>query len=409
MTIDKIVDNIKTSIVRKYGAQVRIIEKSYLLELLEPHYSSKNNGNGSFDILKGWSIKGKRFPVTYLIVKTVYSIIIGFVSLFYLICSFINWLITGKRSDLRTSPRFNFVVFLFFIVCDIVLIVAILVFFIKGVLFFNPNNHINEKGAVAMYQPCGKEQYLFLFNTAICWANTGIQVMEGDHVQITASGSFFSNIGEQADAALKNRRTRYPRTSVSRDLRRDPLAQKTRKILIYNNKDAFFGSLLVQIKQDYKEYDYSSEKGTIRQINDTLNNKIASFTAWTSGTISLAINDIYLSDSVICQLKKDSAEYVKHLKFDSVAFKTFDEIKLKGKRRDMWFDDNVGEVLINMTISRAHIQNTTYKTSIMPKVFRFLDNTVDSDRFGHRLLLCLLIFVVFLVIDFSIGFVLNKK
>ena len=399
MTIDSIIDNLKSSVIQKTGGKVRINEKSFLLNLVGMRSDDASHKECSFGIFQGWSLKKHRLPLTYFLCHCLTSFLLGIISIVYFIGSLIHFIITGKKRDMKISPRFNFVVFVGVIVVYIMMLISIVVFFIKSVLFFPPNNHINGSGAVVMTQPCGREQYIFLFNTATCWANTGIQVMKGDHVQITASGSFFSNIGEQCNASILNRRTRYPRTSVSRDLRRDPMATYTRALCMYSDSDAVFGSLLYQIKQDYKDFDYTSKRGTIKQLDEPNDENPVSFDVEQPGVINFAVNDMYLSDNVIDRLKRDSAYYIKELNFDSIAFQTFENIKKNNDRREMWFDDNVGEILLNVVVDRANLNSSIISESLLQHSYRFLEDITKREGFVLSLLKFLSYILVFVLLD----------
>ena len=100
--------------------------------------------------------------------------------------------------------RVNFVIFFVSLVFAIVLLLVILSFFIRGVLFFDPSQRINEQGAITMAQPCGSERNVFLYNTGQCWANTGIQVVRGDRVEVTASGAYYGRVADLYHCAKDN-------------------------------------------------------------------------------------------------------------------------------------------------------------------------------------------------------------
>lgn len=398
MTIDSIIDNLKSNIIQKTGGKVRINEKSFLLNLVGMRSEEDIHKDSSFGIFQDWSVKRHRLPLTYFLCHCFTSLFLGIISIIYFWGSLVHLIITGKKRDMRISPRFNFVVFVGVIVVYILMIISIVVFFIKSVLFFSPNNHINGSGAVVMKQPCGREQYVFLFNTATCWANTGIQVMKGDHVKITASGSFFGNIGEQCNASIQNRKTRYPRTAVGRNLPEDSKATYTRDLCMYSESNAVFGSLLYQIKQDYKGFDYTSSLGTIKQLKREDGN-LLSFVAEHPGVINFAVNDMYLSNEVIDKLKKDSAYYKKELNLNYSVFQTLENIKKNNGRREMWFDDNVGEILLNVIVDRADLSSSFISESLLQHSYRFLEDFTKRDGFIFRLLKYLFYILLFILVD----------
>lgn len=410
MTIDSLIENIKNNIIHKTNGKVRINEKSYLLNLLGKREEDEVKATPLKNVFQDFSMKNRRLPMTYCCCYSLTSILTGILYFFYMIGSYLHLLITGEKKDMRVSPRFNFVVFVSFVIVFFLMIVAVVVFYIKSVLFFPPNSHINEYGAVVISQPCGREQYIYLFNTASCWANTGIQVMEGDYVQITASGSFFSNIGEQSRAALLNRKTKYPRTSVSRDLRKDSMATYTRALCMYSEDNAVFGSLLYQIKQDYANFDYTSKGGDVRQLEEPSDDNPVGFYAHKSGVLCFAINDMYLSDAVIDSLIKRKTHYIKELDFDSVAYQTFEQIRKSDSKRDMWFDDNVGEILLNVIVERANLQSSSASNGIMMQhSYRFIEKLLNNFWYNLIHLTFLRYLLVFILIDFILMRPLLKK
>ena len=55
-----------------------------------------------------------------------------------------------------------------------------------------------------MAQPCGSERNVYLYNTGQCWANTGIQVVRGDRVEVTASGAYYGRVADLYHCAKDN-------------------------------------------------------------------------------------------------------------------------------------------------------------------------------------------------------------
>ena len=347
------------------------------------------------------------FPVTRAIVYFLWSCFMGLVFAFY---SAFEWLasrLTGKRKNLRQSIRTNSVILMGGIVATITMIVVMLVFFIKDVLLFPADNHINDYGTVTMAQPCGVEHNVLLVNSSEFWAETGIRVVEGDLVKIAASGAFYGNLVDFHDSALKNRKRRYAPDNFHWKVEDSPsLIQKFKQWVVNEDvvnddtrfcvygrngeRDARYGSLLYQIKGEGEMAavkNCSNEDQVIFQVNP-LKDQAFEFTAEKSGVLCFAINDIYLDDSALVNeiiasdlqkyedFKKDPtkerpllSEYtLSRIEKDSVACVNFRDSVLAGNQ-SMWYDDNIGEILINVNIERKEPGNLL---SFLTKPFRWI-------------------------------------
>ena len=142
MTIDSIIDNLKNDIIQKTGGKVRINEKSFILNLVGMRSEENTHKECSLGIFQDWSLKRHRLPLTYFLCHCFTSLFLGIISILYFIGSLFHFIITGKKRDMRISPRFNFVVFVGVIVVYLMMIISIVIFFIKSVLFFNKVNQL---------------------------------------------------------------------------------------------------------------------------------------------------------------------------------------------------------------------------------------------------------------------------
>jgi len=432
-----------------HNGRIKLTEHSCLLDLLKDNDSDANKDD-KFSCQVNWNDYNKhRFPVTWLMMKFVIFILKCIVFVCYWVASRVRTLLVGKKNekDLSLSPRFNFVLFVAAITGFVSMIVIMLVFFISDILLFNPNTGSNDRGAIAMEQPCGEEHFLYLFNTATCWANTGIKVLEGDEVTVTASGSFYSKIGDMEKSAKNNDTLRYARTYVSHNYHKDPISDSTITLCMYHEKkgkgrnrgEARFGSLLVQVKDDYKEPAYTSSSGKIIQLDTINDGKAPTFTVDTAGVLNFAVNDIYLSDEILDSLIKNHKEMEKLLqddyggKPDSMYAKIAtipnhaesaekgnilsigDSSRLNSffclakKCPTIWFDDNVGEILLNITVVRHSPHSSIFTPMILSKGYRSLQNFVGSSDFCRMSLYGLIAILLWLILDYNVGHYINRK
>lgn len=329
MDINSIIENLKTSIASGSNGRIKLTEHSYLLDMLDDHDAQQYENNRFSRAVTWKDYKDHRFPMTWLVMKFLEFIVKNVIFAFYWITSKFRLLFVGKSNekDLSASPRFNFIIFIAVITLYIVAVITMLIFFFSNILLFNPNSGSNEKGAISIPQPCGEEHYLYLFNTATYWANTGIKVLEGDEVTITASGSFYSNIADMEESAKDNKKMLYQRVFASKSNGNDSTPNATKELCMYyydkkgrkDSLNAHFGSLLVQIKDDYKRPDFTSADGHIFQL-DTIRNGVAPhFVVESPGVLNFAVNDIYLSEQVLKKLIEnyDSLDFLLKTKFSS--------------------------------------------------------------------------------------------
>lgn len=427
MNIKSIIDNIKYSIASDNNGKIVLTESSFLLDLLNDNKTSKKEFMPRFD----WrDFSGHPFPVTRYLLRLILYVVEVLIWLGYWALRLLCLPIVGKKGDkdLSTSPRVNFVIFVSVVVCYIMMIITILIFFVKSVLLFTPNGGINNQGAIVIPQDCGKEHYIYLFNSATCWANTGIKVLEGDEIVISASGSFFGKISLMDSCAVNNSKPQYPRTIISyykRNIERDgedkAKIDSTRQLLMYNNNDdAYFGSLLMLIKEDEEDFLYEYRADAAEQFMQVnfKDDDPPHISVKKSGVLYFAVNDIYLSDSVLSKIKGSDSlreellvEYICYSDSNGdqkmALTDTLDEKLFPLVDRFMWFEDNVGEILLNITIERDILPASSFESPSLAKTYRWLEKKYVS-KSSHFFTYLLLGIIVWLILDRLIGILLRK-
>lgn len=379
MTINSILDNLKYDVTSEQESDMNLTERSALLDMLEEDISKKTleDEPRPFCIIKQEKEKGKkcsRFPILMFLLKCTRMALALPIWLIYYVAKTIRFLVSGKKEDkdLSMSARFNFVLFVGVITFYIVSLIAIFLFFIKSVLFFHPESGMNERGAVMVTQSCGREHYMYLFNTADSWANTGIKVLKGDQIVVTASGSFNSDIESMDLCAKNNSLPGYPRYIVNNNHNALRNSDRTRRFWMYHNKkDARFGSLLMQIKEDHDSLSYNSDENNIQQLNFS-NAWPSRQTVKQSGVLNFAVNDIYLTPKVLNAFGLAS---LNNLKQNDV-----EKMKEKGDSiRALWYYDNVGEVYLNITVIRDRIPQNIPMFGFVVKIYRWLEQVFITE------------------------------
>lgn len=368
MNINKIIEKILSNSIVNTKGDIDVNDNSYLWDIIQnPKESTSKKFSYGTKFSVGDSIKerynssiknNQKYPITCFIYRVIVYLFKLMIWCFYRVASFIRQLFISDKdnkdraTDVSTSPRFNFIVFIATIVTYIVLIVIILSFFIKSVLLFRPDTRINESGAINMPQSCERENYMYLLNSATYWGNSGIKVLKGDEVSITVSGSFFSKIGEMYNSALNNKKPKYERTFVSFDRNKNQqsdtsednkliefyrkfvtLYKKTEKpsdtsehnkLLVANLKypnrhvNDMFGSLLIQIR-DNSEHTPFHLGDIISDTASTSTTVAFHFEAEKSGYLHFAVNDEYITESWFEDSIKPNTEIQSNLDISNIA------------------------------------------------------------------------------------------
>lgn len=389
-----------------------------------------------------------------------------FISCWYLLSDTVTWLWLAlyylaeliasmyrggeeKTPDFRHSVRVNFVLVFIGLTVAVTFVVLMLIFFIKGELFFPKENYINDSGTITMYQPAAQEHNMFLLNSANIWASTGVSVLKGDKVSVTASGSFYGSIADIEESAKYNYRYRYSvnkfrelddsvivkrknQASIERfcvygrdsldwaanyheilkgkaNNKTIPLVEKTKpdlarfenkpqRVTKVNNGDRYpprFGSLLLQI---YGEgmipsfvNDYSGGSPSIIQMPPQNKAEIFEFTANESGVLYVMVNDVYFppedEDFRAGFLSQPERIFRQYYRRDSTL--TFNNGVLSDDSRkrvdsllrvnpSIWYDDNVGEILINISVQRHQPLKMFFPDRFFLKFYRAIEKGLES-------------------------------
>jgi len=282
------------------------------------------------------------------------------------------------------------------IIISIVAIITSLVFFINDVLLFPNNPTINKEGAIIFERSCNRQSVLFLFNPAERWANTGIQLQEGDKIKISYSGGFHSDVSGLEQAAKDNDKPKYEWINFTT---KNKTNEELRKKMLY--KDGDFGSVLYVMASEFGVQDDDSV--FFQQIERGKSIEIAQ-----NGTLYLSVNDIYLTDSITKQYGKmnkiklmdyEKTNHTKFRSYDSISSDDFKNIggrdsidlywdngntvHVSGDKFQMYFknnpnaffNDNLGTILVLIDINRKiEVGFWSWRTSC----YRYAENTING-------------------------------
>lgn len=415
-----------TATTAKTTTNYEVDDRSFLTELLSGTHQTRIENRRDCEILGITPFfdfrKTDKFPVTIFIFRTLWKLMMLLPLCYYKIVSLLAWAFSNRQEKFQSkinSARVNFVMFFCSIVLAIVLLVSTFFFFFNSVLLLDSNQLINDYGTIHMEQPCGIESCVYLYNTAQPWTNTGINIMKGDEVQISASGAFYGRVFDLVNSAKKNETLPFSFINPSViDTSQSLYDTNVVSLCMYNKKDAVFGSLLYQIRKDnesilYDSRDDNDDYPHIIQDNHERNESF-SFTARHSGELYVSINDIYLSDKVLVLLRDMPKKNIEqHLEIEKINDATkiksdmlfnrglnwVKERKPKDKLDTIvenklaklyalvhsdslfhkyWFDDNLGEILLNITVNRNVINNSNVGGSFMSHAYRRIDKFFDK-------------------------------
>lgn len=415
-----------TATTAKTTTNYEVDDRSFLTELLSGTHQTRIENRRDCEILGITPFfdfrKTDKFPVTIFIFRTLWKLMMLLPLCYYKIVSLLAWVFSNRQEKFQSkinSARVNFVMFFCSIVLAIVLLVSTFFFFFNSVLLLDSNQLINDYGTIHMEQPCGIESCVYLYNTAQPWTNTGINIVKGDEVQISASGAFYGRVFDLVNSAKKNETLPFSFINPSViDTSQSLYDTNVVSLCMYNKKDAVFGSLLYQIRKDnesilYDSRDDNDDYPHIIQDNHERNESF-SFTARHSGELYVSINDIYLSDKVLVLLRDMPKKNIEqHLEIEKINDATkiksdmlfnrglnwVKERKPKDKLDTIvenklaklyalvhsdslfhkyWFDDNLGEILLNITVNRNVINNSNVGGSFMSHAYRRIDKFFDK-------------------------------
>ena len=201
----------------------------------------------------------------------------------------------------------------------LIFLVSLAIFLIHDVVLYRNDIAVSRTGALMPRKACQCEQALYLFNTSQLWADTGITLNEGDRVKISVSGAFHSSLPQLVRAARENRRPPYAWLDASAadeqrfvdtdSLREEPgggAGTGRQPSVVAGSEEcivpeARFGAILYQIVPDAEpcSSDHTAA-GFAERVQVLSPDQGREFRPVTrSGTLYLAVNDIYLNDSII--------------------------------------------------------------------------------------------------------------
>ena len=257
-------------------------------------------------------------------------------------------------------------------------IVALLVggvFLIKNILLYNQPPIVTESGSIIPQRSCSREQVIYYFNTSECWSSTGVYLQKGDKIRISQSGGFHSDFKGIYKAVKNNMQLRYP--YYDSRMVNGEITPDSNPSLLYNGKDAQFGTLLWQIN-DRNIVREDPTKGNFHQFSAQTDSK-KYIEIEENGEMFFAVNDIYLTDSVIetyisntlttdIAKEQDMHQLIKLAENNDLLYYIVNrdndiEVVLEPdsirehfsakNMRDIWFKDNIGSIMVCIEIMRA--------------------------------------------------------
>ena len=367
------------------------------------------------DIRFKWNYDPKShvFPFFYAIWDLVKNTVLYlWLGLYWCLEKVVSLFRTDKRTpDYRHSVRVNFLMTSIYAFFSAIIIVLTAAFFLRNILFFPQRSSTNTYGTITRSQPASTEFSMFLLNSAKPWSPTGITVSKGDRVYVSVSGAYYGSMSDIEKAARYNKSKKYAVKDFIHlgDESKDPNSHNQIDSINHYcvfgrekwDKHAHIGSLLLQVhpegsipssKNRYHRETFWRRLFHHRDTVDIIQmpviraekqyskwpefkkSKVFNFYASHSGTLSVMVNDVYFP--------KEDAEFRNRIgQLDSIQFrKLFGDEFSKGLsfRRDgsgtltqasldtmntrllknpsVWYDDNVGEVLVNVKVERKRSQ-----------------------------------------------------
>lgn len=417
MDYKSIIRTIASALATRGNSNLRIVERSIISGLAEgvTNHSANISVWGSVPQWIGYG--NCSMPVTLYVLKWInYIFYTLWVAIVYGVPALLRGAFTG-RVDLRTmatNVRYNF-----FLLCGLLVAIVIgltisLNFFISELLLFSQPTYSNSSGALVMEQPLHRTHNVYLFNAALLWVDTGIDIQKGDDVYITMSGGFFGDIIEQDSCANANKRPSALVTMHSCDdsIKNTPMSQARIK-----PKEPF-GRLLCYIGPELVCFDsIVADTANIVALSATAGKPIKLADNHDSGRLRFCVNDIYFSDKVIEMLKNDK-EALKRLGMENEKGDKVDA--LLRNNRQLWFHDNNGELLINVIVDHNVEQRTDISATdrLFTKLLRPINTLVNPPVNGlsykaiitqHPSIFVTLVLLIVLFADLLVSIILRRR
>lgn len=232
------------------------------------------------------------------------------------------------------------------LILRLIILLVLILLAIQLISFLYPRTKVEKVealGSTIYFKAQDKDLYYYLFPTSDIWSNPGIEFSEGDEITIVASGKYNTAIHHLVDYAKSDTNRLFqwigpagisynalPRSSDKLRYRGCPVPQ------------ANYGALLVrQLKSgtnDFKIFHYDIKEKKIRINFDA------------PGSIEFCVNEPLLDttqaskDLYIVTEKEDKSYSDKRSVVEQT--RAWEKIKKEGSARQLWFDDNVGELFI---------------------------------------------------------------
>lgn len=363
---------IKNAIFTRTTSDVTINERSFISVMLD---SNNDESIKKEDLCLHLSeYKGTSLILTRIMIQCLVKFALLMIWIVYALYNLIHCCATGRWRGMKSSSGINLIIGSTVLIATIIALLYILSFLLKEVVLSPNNARINDKGVVTVDQPCLETHSFFLLNAATYWTSTDIQVSKKDRVFITASGSMYSDVDNMCNAAETNDTLLYPRSVFAPNFKTPK--DESVKYCIYgryladrymtdcqgritnkSKKDEYYpryGSLLYQISNNHQgpiPYNDDINKNVVKQM-DFSNNEY-SFTADNSGVLYLTFNDILLDRKLFNRI------HIDRLLHDSIAINMCNNLQRSSiclvgdiKDQQIWFQDNLGEVLVNVRIEK---------------------------------------------------------
>jgi len=433
-----LISAIKDAILTESPSDVTVNERSFFSLMID--YKGKGEPLSRKDF-RFHSYKGKSLIITRHILQAVHILVLGLIWLIYGFYNLIHKLISGKWRGMTPSPGINMIISSIVSVSTIIMLLYILTFLIKDVVFAPNNARINAQGVVTVDQPCLETQSFFLLNAATFWAPTDISITKGDHVYISVSGSMYSDITDMFKAAESNNEPLYPRSVFSSTsnykidtiIKNDTIdvkyciygrySEDYEKTNIFRKKikkslDVYprFGSLLYQVHPyHHKEplcFNDDENKNVVKQMNFSKDREYH-FKAESSGILYLTFNDILLDEDMFNRIRnegtaKESSN--KPLKVWRSLKETKKTVYDSIQNDKIWFQDNIGEVLVNIRIEKSIKRSDLpwYRKPIVA-FYRVINHWATKNIKDSGLLLFIILVLSYLIVDVTVSAYYKRK
>ena len=275
---------------------------------------------------------------------------------------------------------------LFLIIVIVFIGLAIVVISIKR---YYPYNVIetNLQGASIMKSE-DKDVIYWLFNSADLWANSGIEVSEGDELTIRASGASYTAIHHLVEASVSNRipEDRWVDTEGQPEGQREG-QRKT------NDRDILRGAyrispmsaegiLLMQVipsnmQNNSDTWLSQAEKYLVNGQIEIIGKERRNLRISQDGVLHFAVNDIVLTDSILKKMYREHIDDLYRSKLDTVSkldssyyYKQFDSLG-KAKNDSILLDSLIDSLttrnLVNDSSLSKYAENNGFRLGHYPK------------------------------------------